>query len=140
MTSLNSEAMLPSSVPEDSSDEEFDVAWARRVVKQKARNETSTAASTIELPAKRTVRFALSSEQTIDVVSLDESKLNDKQQSKDQNNNHHHEQQNDIVISVINIDDDEKDMPTIDTDNAMSSQITTVYCISCVFICHVYQH
>ena len=115
---------------DDSSDEEFDVAWLRRQ-KQKARKEEQTPKPKPieETPAKRTVRFALSFDDTsIDVVELDvdETTMDNCEQSKDQNNNN--QEQNDLVLSVIDCDENETRDSTIKEtlNNHTQSQKTTV--------------
>ncbi|CAF5138480.1 unnamed protein product, partial [Rotaria magnacalcarata] len=112
-TSTTEKFKPPAACDNDSSDEEFDVAWERRA-KQKARKETAPV-PTVESPAKRTVRFALSADERIDVIELDfdETTQDGLQEAKDQNNNDDKEQ-----TIVVNLDDDE----TTDTQ----SQITTV--------------
>jgi len=102
----------------NSSDEEFDVAWERRA-KQKARKEAASAPPpSVESPSKRIVRFSPSTTESIDLIELDldETAQDGLLQTKDQNNNH--QQQTEIV----NLDDDETTMPATDTQ----SQITTV--------------
>ncbi|CAF3799803.1 unnamed protein product [Rotaria socialis] len=112
-TSTTEKLKPPATCDNDSSDEEFDVAWERRA-KQKARKETAPA-PTVESPAKRTVRFALSADEPIDVIELDfdETTQDGLQEAKDQNNNNDKEQ-----TIVVNLDDDDE---TTDTQ----SQITT---------------
>ncbi|CAF3963352.1 unnamed protein product, partial [Rotaria sp. Silwood1] len=119
---------------DDSSDEEFDVAWERRA-KQKARKEAAAAPPPpppVESPTKRTVRFPPSVHDPIEVIELDldETTEDGFQQTTDQNNSN--KQSTDITAPIINIDDDEATMPATqqtETDIQQTnnqSQITTV--------------
>jgi hypothetical protein len=107
-----------SCIDNNSSDEEFDVAWERRA-KQKARKEAESAPPIQQSPSKRTVRFSPSTHETIDLIELDldETTQDGLEQIKDQNNNSKQQ------TEVVNIDDDdETTMSAIDKP----SQITTV--------------
>ncbi|CAF3907016.1 unnamed protein product, partial [Rotaria magnacalcarata] len=126
---------------DDSSDEEFDVAWERRV-KQKARKDVSSVPHLLPPPitifecqVKRTVRFPPSVHDPIEVIELDldETTEDEFSQAIDRNNNNNaNKQKIDAVSSVINIEEDETTMPaTQQTQTDLSqtinqSQITTV--------------
>ncbi|CAF1015687.1 unnamed protein product [Rotaria sp. Silwood1] len=107
----------------DSSDEEFDIAWERRA-KQKARKEAATAPTTsVETPAKRTVRFSPSTyDEPIELIELDldETTQDGLQQTKDQNNNN--DKQQTEIVSLV--DDDETTMPATDTQSQIAMTST----------------
>ncbi|CAF0871287.1 unnamed protein product [Adineta steineri] len=112
----------------DSSDEEFDVAWQRRAI-QKARKEAAAAPPPpppppTETPAKRTVRFSPSTNEQVELIEidLDEALQDDLQQIRDQNNNNRQQTE---VVSIDDDDDDDDDEPIITTADTQS-QITTV--------------
>ena len=108
-----------SCIDNNSSDEEFDVAWERRA-KNKARKE-AVSAPPIQTPSKRTVRFSPSTHEPIELIELDldETTQDGLPQTKDQNNN---SKQQTEVVNIGDDDDDETTMPATDAQ----SQITTV--------------
>ncbi|CAM4988905.1 unnamed protein product, partial [Rotaria socialis] len=125
---------------DDSSDEDFDVAWERRA-KQKARKDASSVPHLLPPPitifecqVKRTVRFPPSVHDPIEVIELDldETTADEFSQAIDRNNNNANKRKIDIVSSIINIEEDETTMPATqqtqtDTSQAINqSQITTV--------------
>lgn len=109
----------PETGDNDSSDEEFDVAYERRM-KLKARKEAATVVAPPKpavSPAKRTVRFALSTEEPVELIEidLDETTQEQIQQTTDQNNN---KKQTEVVS--IDDDDDDDTMPVIDTQSLIT--------------------
>ena len=97
---------------ENSSDEEFDIAWERRA-KQKARKE-ATSAPPIESPSKRTVHFSPSTTEPVDLIELDpdETARDSLPQTKDQNNNNDKQS-----TEVVQLDDDDDDETIVNLSN-----------------------
>ena len=97
---------------DNSSDEEFDVAWERRA-KQKARKEAANApppppTPPVESPPKRTVRFLTPTTEPSDLIELDldldETAQDGLSHSKDQNNTNGRQH-----TEVVQLDDDDDD-------------------------------
>jgi hypothetical protein len=94
---------------DNSSDEEFDIAYERRA-KQKARKEAASVPP-VESPSKRTVHFSSSiNNEPIDLIELDfdETTQDGLQQIKDQNNNNNKQQ-----TEIVNLDDDDNETTTV---------------------------
>ncbi|CAF0913291.1 unnamed protein product [Adineta ricciae] len=115
LLTMSTGKLTTSGVDDDSSDEEFDIAWERRV-KRKARKEATNTA--VEVLSKRTVRFSPSTYDPTErrtSLDLDETTQNGSLQTRDQNNNH-----KTLQTEIISIDDDEND-ETISKQNQTTS-------------------
>ncbi|CAF1445008.1 unnamed protein product [Adineta ricciae] len=115
LLTMSTGKLTTSGVDDDSSDEEFDIAWERRV-KQKARREAANTA--VEVPSKRTVRFSPSTYDPTEhrtSLDLDETIQDGSLQTRNPNSNHRTQQ-----TEIISIDDDEND-ETISKQNQTTS-------------------
>ncbi|UJR32967.1 hypothetical protein I4U23_020430 [Adineta vaga] len=115
---ISTEKPIRAAVNNDSSDEEFDIAWERRA-KLKARKEAATTVPT-ETPSKRTVRFSPSTHEPVECINLDldETTQDGISQIKDQNNNHNKQQ-----TDIVHIDDDEETIIPTRSLSSLSQQM-----------------